>query len=82
MTAFYSDPAVYDILHSPGTAAEVDAHEKVERALMLGRLKKSRLWFEPACGSGRYLKVAAGRGRKVAGFDLDDGMVTLSLIHI
>ena len=60
---FYSDPAVYDILHAPGTAAEVDAHEKIERALMPGRLKKRRLWFEPACGSGRYLKVAAGRGR-------------------
>jgi SAM-dependent methyltransferase len=42
---------------------------------MPGRLKKSRLWFEPACGTGRYLKVAAGRGRKVAGFDRDPGMI-------
>lgn len=74
-SGFYSDPAVYDILHAPGTAAEIDAHQKVERALMPGRLKKSRLWFEPACGSGRYLKVAAGRGRSVAGFDLDEGMI-------
>jgi SAM-dependent methyltransferase len=75
MSGLYTDPAVYDILHAPGTAAEIDAHEKVERTLMPGRLKKSRLWFEPACGSGRYLKVAAGRGRKVAGFDLDPGMI-------
>lgn len=72
---FYADPAVYDILHAPGTAAEIDAHEKIERALAAGRLKKRRLWFEPACGTGRYLKVAAGRGRLVAGFDLDPGMV-------
>lgn len=73
--SFYADPSVYDILHAPGTAAEIDALEKIERAFMPGRPEKSRLWFEPACGTGRYLKVAAGRGRRVAGFDLDPGMI-------
>jgi len=75
MTDFYADPVVYDVLHAPGTAAEVDALERVERALAVGPLPEARPWFEPACGTGRYLRVAAGRGRRVAGFDRDEGML-------
>jgi SAM-dependent methyltransferase len=73
--SLYADPAVYDILHAPGTAAEVDALEHVERTLARGPLRPDRLWFEPACGTGRYLRVAAGRGRRVAGCDLSDAML-------
>lgn len=75
MDGLYADPSVYDILHSPGTAAEVDTFERVERALAPHPLRDNRLWFEPACGTGRYLKVAAGRGRRVAGYDLDPAMI-------
>jgi SAM-dependent methyltransferase len=71
----YTDPAIYDILHAPGTAAEVDAFERVEHVLAARPLRDNRLWFEPACGTGRYLKVAAGRGRRVAGYDLDPAMI-------
>ena len=68
----YADPVLYDILYTPGTAAEVTALEKVERHFAGGSsLKKNRLWLEPACGTGRYLRVAAGRGRRCLGFDID-----------
>ncbi len=71
----YADPMLYDILHTPGTAVEVSAFEKVEAALADRPLAYNRLWFEPACGTGRYMRVAAHRGRKVAGFDLDEGQL-------
>lgn len=71
----YADPSIYDILYTPGTAAEIDALERIERALAAGRLRDDRLWFEPACGTGRCLRVAAGRGRKVAGFDREAPML-------
>ena len=69
----YADPVVYDILYTPGTAGEVTAFEKLERKLSAGGLAPDRLWFEPACGTGRYLRVAQRRGRRVAGFDRDPG---------
>ncbi len=71
----YADPAVYDILYTPGTAAEVDALERIERRLAGGPLRPDRLWFEPACGTGRCLRVARRRGRRVAGFDREPGML-------
>lgn len=73
----YDDPALYDILYTPGTAAEVDALERIERQLLPAgrRLREDRLWLEPACGTGRYLRVAARRGRKVAGFDREPAML-------
>lgn len=74
--SLYADPALYDILHTPGTAAEVDALERVERACAgRHRLRRDRLWLEPACGTGRILRVAAGRGRRVAGWDLDASLL-------
>jgi SAM-dependent methyltransferase len=32
-------------------------------------------WLEPACGSGRFLRVIAGRGGVVYGFDRSEAMV-------
>jgi SAM-dependent methyltransferase len=73
----YDDPTLYDILYTPGTAAEVDALERIERQLAPPGIKlpEDRLWLEPACGTGRYLRVAAGRGRRVAGFDREPTML-------
>ena len=71
----YADPALYDILYTPGTAAEIDALERVERALADRPPRPARLWFEPACGTGRCLRVAARRGRRVAGFDREPAML-------
>ena len=73
--SLYADPMVYDILYTPGTAGEVSAFECLEKRFASGRLKKSRLWLEPACGTGRYLRVAQNRGRRIAGFDLDEGQL-------
>jgi hypothetical protein len=73
--SLYADPMVYDILYTPGTAGEVSALEKLENRFAAGKLKQNRLWFEPACGTGRYLRVAQGRGRRVVGFDRDPGQL-------
>lgn len=72
---WYEFPGWYDILHAPGTAAEVDGLERIERRFVRVAPRASRRWLEPACGSARYLRVAAGRGVRVAGFDLSPRMV-------
>ncbi len=72
---FYGDPAIYDILYGPDTHRELDVLERIERKQSGEALRRDRLWLEPACGSGRYLRVAAGRGRLTAGFDLDPAML-------
>jgi len=71
----YADPMVYDILYTPGTAGEMTAFECLEKQFAPRRLLKDSLWFEPACGTGRYLRVAQGRGRRITGFDLDEGQL-------
>lgn len=68
----YDDPAIYDVLYTPGTAAEVDGLERIARRL----LGHSRLhWLEPACGTGRYLRVLAARRHHVTGFDTSAAML-------
>ena len=70
----YANPAVYDILHTPGTAGEVDVLQGVaDRFDAPGGAR--RHWLEPACGTGRYLRVLAGRGQRATGIDLDGGML-------
>ncbi len=75
----YTDPMIYDILYSPGTAAEVKAFERVEAIFSPTPLREHRIWFEPACGTGRYLRLAHGRGRRTAGFDLDAGQIEYAI---
>jgi len=70
----YANPALYDILYSPGTAAEIDALQKVA-SKFAEKPGQTPRWLEPACGTGRYLAVAQRRGIEVAGFDLDDKQV-------
>lgn len=70
---FYDDPAWYDILHTPGTASEVSGLEIMhERFAPRTRM---RHWLEPACGTGRYLRVAAARGVRTTGVDLSARML-------
>ena len=70
----YAEPSVYDVLHTPGTAFEVDLLERLvtRHGHRTGRVQH---WLEPACGTGRYLRVLAGRGRRCLGFDRDRGML-------
>lgn len=70
---WYDFPGWYDILHAPGTAREVSGLERIERRF--GTAPGRRVWFEPACGTGRYLRVAAGRGIRVIGLDRGERMI-------
>lgn len=67
----YGLPRIYDVLHAPGTIAEVNGLERIERRFCRGPARRGGRWLEPACGTGRHLRVAARRGRVVAGFDLE-----------
>jgi SAM-dependent methyltransferase len=70
---FYTDALVYDVLHTPGTAGDVRALERIERRFVPRDLP--RVWLEPACGSGRHLRLAARRGIHAIGFDLSEPMI-------
>lgn len=84
---FYSMPRLYDVLHTPGTADEVDGLERIARlfspAALIGRGKSKAgvapVWLEPACGTGRYLRVLARRGYRAIGFDKMPEMVEYSV---
>jgi SAM-dependent methyltransferase len=75
----YEDPLVYDVLHAPGSREEIDGLEAIERRFVPPTTP--RRWLEPACGSGRYLREAAGRGIDVVGFDLNPAMVEFARAH-
>lgn len=71
---FYDDASIYDILHAPGTADEVDGLTRIALRFAPGRADE-QVWLEPACGTGRYLRLAAARGRHVIGFDRSTAML-------
>lgn len=74
----YDDPAIYDLLFTPGTAAEVTGLERIARGWVrsAGAYRGAApVWLEPACGTGRYLRVLAARGHRVCGFDRSPVMV-------
>jgi SAM-dependent methyltransferase len=75
----YDDPRLYDVLHTPGTAREVDGLELIAARFVRRPARGLGVWLEPACGSGRYLRVAAGRGRRVIGFDQSPAMVAYAV---
>ena len=67
----YHLPSLYDILHTPGTAEDVTCYERIARRFGVAPQR----WLEPGCGSGRHLRVLAGRGYRATGFDRDAQMV-------
>jgi SAM-dependent methyltransferase len=82
----YQDAQIYDILHAPGTAAEVRALERIlarhlpgARSSRAGSVRHARpprlTLLEPACGTGRYLRLLARRGHRVIGFDREPAMI-------
>lgn len=71
----YKDPTVYDILHEPGTDAEI---RMLERVWWRVSAESPRTALEPACGTGRYLTRMARAGWAVRGFDIDPAMVKFS----
>jgi SAM-dependent methyltransferase len=71
---FYTEPVVYDVLHTPGTAAEVAVMLRIWRRW--GDLEQpDPLWLEPACGTGRYLRLLQRRGLRTVGFDRSQPML-------
>ena len=72
--SFYADASVYDILHAEGTAEELDCLERLAHTFASGA---PNVWLEPACGSGRLIRLAARRdkARHVIGFDLEPRMI-------
>lgn len=82
LESLYVDPTIFDILYTPGTAAEVDVLERIEAwwAEKQGRIPApNRVWCEPACGTGRYLRVAASRGRRILGYDREPRLIAYAL---
>lgn len=81
-SGLYDDPHIYDILHAPDTSEEVDGLEAIERRFVPQALTaRRRVWLEPACGTGRYLREAAARGIDVVGFDLSEAMIDFAKGH-
>ncbi|MEL6330074.1 MAG: class I SAM-dependent methyltransferase [Planctomycetota bacterium] len=70
----YDDPVVYDILHAPGTALEVNGLERLAIE-QLDTGPRTQTWLEPACGTARHLRLAAKRGYHAAGFDRSPTMI-------
>lgn len=71
----YANPAIYELLHAYGTAAEVRVLESLEPRPRPSAAREGSRWLEPACGTGRYLQRARARGKKVCGFDASPAMV-------
>lgn len=70
---FYELPVIYDVLHASGTAREIDILERLAaRHAWGGPITR---WLEPACGTARYLRVLASRGRQAVGVDLSEAMI-------
>lgn len=72
----YGQPELYDILHQPDTEWEVRGLFKVARRFLGPRDPATMRWLEPACGTGRYLRLAAKTGVRVVGFDRSPEMIT------
>lgn len=78
---WYDEPHWYDILHAPGTRAEVAGLWRIARRFnptahpRVATDGRGPVWLEPACGSGRYLLAAARKGVRGVGIDLNPRMV-------
>ncbi len=70
----YANPSIYDIVSSPGTARELDVLERADACYGRG-IRRGAVWLEPACGSGRFLRLIARRGRRVVGIDISPSQV-------
>lgn len=69
--SLYDCPQWYDIVHEAGTAAEVTQLQRINKKYGTG----GRRWLEPACGTGRFLRVLANRGCQAVGYDASPVML-------
>jgi len=70
----YDDPSLYDVLHSPGTAAEARALARIYQA-ETGRSLEGAAVLEPACGTGRLLRSLERTAARTIGFDESARMI-------
>lgn len=75
---FYADPLIYDVLHAPGTGDEVDALLAVARKHLPRCVHGGVRFFEPACGTGRFLIDLARKGHVGVGLDLSEPMIAFA----
>ncbi|MBU6413119.1 MAG: class I SAM-dependent methyltransferase [Planctomycetes bacterium] len=73
----YAMPLAYEVLHWKGTGKEVRGLARIARKFVGGKARPKGVWMEPACGTGRYLRVAAqlGCATKGIGVDLADELM-------
>lgn len=67
----YGRPELFDLINKDGTEAEADLLERLHRRHGNG----GKRCLEPACGTGRLLRVLSRRGWKVAGYDSNRKML-------
>jgi SAM-dependent methyltransferase len=79
-TDWYDSPLYYDLIFDQDTVTEADfveaawaKHHAAERKV---RQRQQLRILEPACGSGRLMRALATRGHQVAGFDLNEKMLS------
>jgi SAM-dependent methyltransferase len=75
----YEDARIYDILHTPGTAQELVGLQRIARRH--GHRRRGP-WLEPACGTGRLVRLAARRGIPATGFDILPEMIAYAETRI
>ncbi len=70
----YAEPQIYDFLHTPGTAGELNALERIAERFVDGPCDRLR-WLEPGCGAGRFLRLLGRRGARAVGVDIEAASV-------
>ncbi len=73
----YGMPLAYEVLHWKGTGKEVRGLARMARKFVKDPAKRDGVWLEPACGTGRYLRVAnqLGCARTCIGVDLSEELM-------
>jgi len=71
----YGMPLAYEVLHWKGTGKDVRGLLRMAGKFVGGQAKARGTWLEPACGTARYLRVAAERVEKCIGVDLADELM-------
>jgi len=74
LPSIYTDPALYDLVHTEGTDDEVWLLTHLAQRHGCG-IKTA---LEPACGTGRYLAGLLRRGWMVEGYDAAGGMLAFT----
>ncbi len=74
----YTIPDVYDILHAPGTMREVTVCLRAAETYAGAKARAAKVWLEPACGTGRYVRALASRGCEALGVDLSEPMIAFA----